>query len=271
MIKIATDAAKVFTVKSNAVRALRAFAAKNPGLADALAAVTTEGGFVIQCGPFSEAGDSLRALVKGAGFELVEGAADLPVPVEPTVEAKTEVVAGALGVEAPAEALRPAQAPIEGMPVGLLVQGYVPPSRGLCETKGEALLAAREIYGAGTKVGDDFVCKKTARGEWYWGPVEAPAPKVEAPKAAPRAAVAPTGKRAEVLMSVERGELPPVPDFSAEVHKRNRARLAQLVAMAEAGDVAGLEAFSIKPNCTSPKAMDRYRNLAVTALKARAA
>ena len=41
--------------------------------------------------------------------------------------------------------------------------------------------------------------------------------------------------------------------------------------MAKAGDVASLEAFPIKPNCTSPKAMDRYRNLCVVALKARAA
>ena len=65
--------------------------------------------------------------------------------------------------------------------------------------------------------------------------------------------------------------MPPVPDFSADLHKRNRGRLAQLVAMAGAGDVAGLEAFPIKPNCTSPKAMDRYRNLCVAALKARAA
>ena len=71
--------------------------------------------------------------------------------------------------------------------------------------------------------------------------------------------------------AAERGELPPAPDFSADLHKRNRGRLAQLVAMAEAGDIAGLEAFPIKPNCTSPKAMDRYRNLCVIALKACAA
>ena len=108
------------------------------------------------------------------------------------------------------------------------------------------------------------------------------APLQPAPAAAPKAPRAPADaaakamhagprKFAAIREAAERGELPPVPDFSAELHKRNRVRLAQLVAMAEAGDVAGLEAFPIKPNCTSPKAMDRYRNLCVTALKARAA
>jgi hypothetical protein len=88
--------------------------------------------------------------------------------------------------------------------------------------------------------------------------------------AAPKASAGP-GKFAAIRAAAERGELPPVPDFSAALHKRNRGRLAQLVAMAKAGDVASLEAFPIKPNCTSPKAMDRYRNLCVVALKARAA
>jgi hypothetical protein len=39
----------------------------------------------------------------------------------------------------------------------------------------------------------------------------------------------------------------------------------------QAGDVVGLEAFRITPNCTSPKAMDRYRNLCVIALNVCAA
>jgi hypothetical protein len=105
-------------------------------------------------------------------------------------------------------------------------------------------------------------------------PASAAAPKARKARApAARAAKASVGpaKFAAIRDAAERGELPPVPDFSAELHKRNRGRLAQLVAMAEAADVAGLEAFPIKPNCTSPKAMDRYRNLCVVALKARAA
>jgi hypothetical protein len=112
-------------------------------------------------------------------------------------------------------------------------------------------------------------------------PEASPEPALEAdtPKArescapvapAAKAQHAGPGKFAAIREAAERGELPPVPDFSADLHKRNRGRLAQLVAMAEAGDVAGLEAFPIKPNCTSPKAMDRYRNLCVVALKAHA-
>ena len=96
-----------------------------------------------------------------------------------------------------------------------------------------------------------------------------PAPEADAPKASKsRAPAAPAakasagpGKFAAIREAAERGELPPALDFSADLHKRNRGRLAQLVAMAEAGDVAGLEAFPIVPNCTSPKAMDRYRKL----------
>ncbi|MFO1156638.1 MAG: hypothetical protein U1E43_07675 [Rhodospirillales bacterium] len=67
-----------------------------------------------------------------------------------------------------------------------------------------------------------------------------------------------------------RGELPPAPDFSAETHKRYRAKLAALVAMAEAGDLAGLQAAAINPISSSPKAMAKYRDLCVAALRARA-
>ena len=104
------------------------------------------------------------------------------------------------------------------------------------------------------------------------GKVGGYAGKLRAAEAAPalKAAGAP-GKFAAIREAGERGELPPVPDFSADLHKRNRGRLALPVAMAEAGDVAGLKVFPIKPNCTSPKAMDRYRHLCVIALNVRAA
>jgi len=95
----------------------------------------------------------------------------------------------------------------------------------------------------------------------------AKAPKAEKPAKADKA----IGKRAAILAAAEAGTLPPVPDFSAETHKRFRAKLAQVVALAEAGDIKGLEAFEINPVSSSPKAIDKYRNLAVIALKARAA
>jgi hypothetical protein len=83
------------------------------------------------------------------------------------------------------------------------------------------------------------------------------------------AAAKATGKRAAILEAAQRGEIPDTPDFSAPTHARFRKKLAEIVAMVEAGDVAGLKAFTINPVSSSPKAMDKYRNLAVIALEAR--
>lgn len=78
----------------------------------------------------------------------------------------------------------------------------------------------------------------------------------------------PLGKRAAILEAAQRGELPPVPDFSAPTHARFRKKLDEVVAMAEAGDLKGLKAFHINPVSTSPKAIARYRDLAIVALEA---
>lgn len=79
-----------------------------------------------------------------------------------------------------------------------------------------------------------------------------------------------SGKRAEAQAAAERGELPQPPDFSAETHKNYRKKLAALVALAKDGDIAGLRAFELKLYSSSPIALDRYRNLCVTALSAQA-
>lgn len=79
----------------------------------------------------------------------------------------------------------------------------------------------------------------------------------------------PLGKRAAARAAAERGELPLAPDFNAATHARFRKRLAEIVALVEAGDVAGLRAVVINPVSTSPKAIARYRDLAVAALGAR--
>lgn len=79
----------------------------------------------------------------------------------------------------------------------------------------------------------------------------------------------PMGRRAEIADNATKGILPPAPDFSAETHKRFRGMLAEIVALVEAGDVAALKAFPINPYSSSPKALDKYRNLAVIALEAR--
>lgn len=75
--------------------------------------------------------------------------------------------------------------------------------------------------------------------------------------------------RAEAEAAADRGELPKAPDFSAETHKRFRPKLAELEALVAAGDVKALKAYAINPISTSPKALDRYRNLAVRALEAK--
>jgi len=78
------------------------------------------------------------------------------------------------------------------------------------------------------------------------------------------------GKRQAILDQAQTGALPQTPDFSKPTHARFRAKLAQIVALAETGDVAGLQAFEINPISSSPKAMARYRDLCIVAITARA-
>lgn len=100
------------------------------------------------------------------------------------------------------------------------------------------------------------------------------APVATPAAAAAIAAIAGEGRvrksTAEVAAAAAEGKVPAAPDFSADTHKRFRPKLAELVALVEAGDVKGLRAYPIKPISTSPKAMDRYRNLCIIALEARA-
>jgi hypothetical protein len=90
---------------------------------------------------------------------------------------------------------------------------------------------------------------------------------VEELKAAPAPVI---GKRQAIRDQAQSGALPQPPDFSKPTHARFRAKLAQIMALAEAGDIAGLQAFEINPVSSSPKAMARYRDLCVIAITARA-
>ena len=87
------------------------------------------------------------------------------------------------------------------------------------------------------------------------------------PIPAPTAVV---GKRQAIIDQAQTGALPQAPDFSKPTHARFRAKLAQIVALAEAGDIPALQAFEINPISSSPKAMARYRDLCVIAITARA-
>jgi hypothetical protein len=88
--------AHVFTVKSNANRALKAFAAKHPGLAEALSVSAVGAGFVVKVGPFDSADDELRTLAADAGLELVEFAAEgEELPADERLARADEVIAHA--------------------------------------------------------------------------------------------------------------------------------------------------------------------------------
>ena len=76
----------------------------------------------------------------------------------------------------------------------------------------------------------------------------------EEPKAAPAPLV---GKRQTILDQAQTVELPTAPDFSKPTHARFRTKLAQTVALAEAGNIVGLQAFEINPVSSSPRAMAR--------------
>ncbi|MGB3312864.1 MAG: hypothetical protein WBB85_00465 [Albidovulum sp.] len=99
------------------------------------------------------------------------------------------------------------------------------------------------------------------------GPVGKTAPAVNEPKGATAPVI---GKRQAILDQAQNGVLPQAPDFSKPTHARFRTKLAQIVALAEAGDIEALQAFEINPVSSSPKAMARYRDLCVIAIAARA-
>lgn len=81
----------------------------------------------------------------------------------------------------------------------------------------------------------------------------------------------PLGKRAQLVADAEAGKLPPAPDFSAATHAPYRKKLTMLKTLVAAKNVRELKAFPINPTSTSPKALARYRDLAVIALQAKGA
>jgi hypothetical protein len=85
----------------------------------------------------------------------------------------------------------------------------------------------------------------------------------------PAAPSAPRRRRdADIEAKARRGELPPPPDFCAPTHARFLAKLAALVELAGKADASGLRAIPINPVSSSPKALARYRDLAVLAIEA---
>ena len=77
----------------------------------------------------------------------------------------------------------------------------------------------------------------------------------------------------DMLEAAQAGSLPQPPDTSPKSWEgpTYRGRCEKLTAMVAAGDIAGLEAEQLPHYDSGFRAMARYRNLAVIALKARAA
>lgn len=103
----------------------------------------------------------------------------------------------------------------------------------------------------------------------------APAPRAKGRRpAAAKPANEPKQRRRTSYEALEaaarKGKLPEAPDFRAATHARFRNKLAHLVELAGAGDIAGLKAVKINPVSSSPRAMARYRDLCVMAIEARA-
>jgi hypothetical protein len=112
--------------------------------------------------------------------------------------------------------------------------------------------------------------QKSSKGGARAIPASKPRRQRKAPPAARLAPAPGLGKRAAILASAQSGVMPSPPDFSAPTHTRFRPRLAEVVALAEAGDLKALKAWRYAGfMSTSPKAIQRFRDLSIVALEAR--
>lgn len=165
--------------------------------------------------------------------------------------------------------------------------------------------AAKSALGPDAAEGVQFTTAKNDAGEWTWTaivaqPSPAPAepelviPSFMAARVLPEPVMAPVDtaalaaalpppvvstpaeikqRRAErkakpAKVAADPTAIPAPPDFSAATHARYRTKLAAIVALVEARDVAALQALVIPTYSSSPKAMAKYRDRAVAALQA---
>ncbi|MCA3447748.1 MAG: hypothetical protein INF93_13690 [Rhodobacter sp.] len=153
-----------------------------------------------------------------------------------------------------------------------LLAAKIGPDRALKAVK--AILTVPGLETAeGRLVAEIDACEPDAPAEPV-PPPAAPEPAVEPAPIAyvepPAAPGAPRRRReADIEAKARQGELPPPPGFSAPTHARFRARLAALAELAGKADATGLRAMPINPVSSSPKALARYRDLAVLAIEAR--
>jgi hypothetical protein len=138
----------------------------------------------------------------------------------------------------------------------------------------KAILSAPGLETAAGRLAAEIDAYEAAAPAEPVPPPVAPEPAVEpVPIADAEPTATPSAPRrrrdAEIEVKARQGELPPPPDFSAPTHARFRAKLAALVELAGKADITGLRAIRINPVSSSPKALARYRDLAVLAIEAR--
>lgn len=138
----------------------------------------------------------------------------------------------------------------------------------------KAILTAPGLETAeGRLVAEIDACEPEAPAELASPPVAPEQAAEPAPIADAEPAAVPGAQRrrrdADIEAKARQGELPLPPDFSAPTHARFRAKLTALVELAGKADATGLRAIPINPVSSSPKALARYRDLAVLAIEAR--
>lgn len=133
--------------------------------------------------------------------------------------------------------------------------------------------------GRATLLTNDLITRLIANQEKAMNPAKTTAPKATA-KAAPsarkkqtksaagRARYDWTGAEEKAVV----GKIPPKPDFSAPTHKPWLGIFEEIIEACAAPSkeerVKALKSIKIKPTSSTPKAMDRYRNLCIKALHA---
>jgi hypothetical protein len=114
--------------------------------------------------------------------------------------------------------------------------------------------AAKSALGADA----EFETYKAENGEWAWREI----------KVATKATAGKLGKRAAAIAAAQSGNMPARIELKP-AEERYKRIAEPLQALADAGDIAGLEAFHIKTYSSTPKRLAKWRDLAVMALKAR--
>jgi hypothetical protein len=142
--------------------------------------------------------------------------------------------------------------------------------------RSNAQRAAKRALGGEAVDGVDFRTYQTSDRRWAWhakvkggdtGRVKAEEKKADQALTSKSTKPRLMGKRAATEAAAREGKMPAPPDFSAATHAPYRKRLAEVVALAKAGDMKALADYPINPYSTSPKAIARYRDLCVLAFK----